>query len=502
MKKRMELQQYISLLEEQQLIKEAFWEKGALSQKVEYISYDSQDIKEGTLFVCKGAHFLPKYLVDALEKGAFCYVAEKVYEEAGEAPCIIVTDIRRAMALLADVFYDKIWKDITTIGITGTKGKSSTTYFVKSVLDEYLLANEKAESGVLSSIDNYDGVIREESHLTTPEAMMLHRHFQNAVDNKIDYMTMEVSSQALKYHRTLGITFDIGCFMNLGEDHISPVEHPTLEDYMESKMILMRQCETAVINKDSQYAQWAIDSATGHAKRILTFGESEGVDVQGYDIQPTTYGLAFRAKGKDFDEAFEIGLKGLFNISNALAAITICHHLDVPMEYIVSGLAKARVSGRMEVFTNPSKTITAIVDYAHNKMSFEALFDSVKEEFPGSPIIICFGCPGKKAQRRRLELGESAGTHADLVILTEEDAGEEPVHDICLEIAGHVKDVGGKYEIIDDRGEAIKRAVEVAAEGTVILLTGKGRETRQKRGIQYIDTPSDVDYVQEFLAKK
>ena len=136
---------------------------------------------------------------------------EKVYEEAGEAPCIIVTDIRRTMALLADVFYDKIWKDITTIGITGTKGKSSTTYFVKSVLDEYLLANEKAESGVLSSIDNYDGVIREESHLTTPEAMMLHRHFQNAVDNNIDYMTMEVSSQALKYHRTLGITFDIGC---------------------------------------------------------------------------------------------------------------------------------------------------------------------------------------------------------------------------------------------------------------------------------------------------
>ena len=193
--------------------------------------------------------------------------------------------------------------------------------------------------------------------------------------------------------------------MNLGEDHISPVEHPTLEDYMESKMILMRQCETAVINKDSQYAQWAIDSATGHAKRIFTFGESEGVDVQGYDIQPTTYGLAFRAKGKDFDEAFEIGLKGLFNISNALAAITICHHLDVPMEYIVSGLTKARVSGRMEVFTNPSKTITAIVDYAHNKMSFEALFDSVKEEFPGSPIIICFGCPGKKAQDVERERG-------------------------------------------------------------------------------------------------
>lgn len=472
----------------------------AAAREVAYISYDSQDIEPGTLFVCKGAHFRPQYLAEALARGAFVYLSEQPYpEQAGGAPVILVSEIRRAMALIADLYYNQVWRRLTTVGITGTKGKSSTTYYVRAILDAWEKAQGRPRTAVISGIDNYDGVSCEESHLTTPEAMMLHRHFDNAVRSGIEYLTMEVSSQALKYHRTLGITFDVGCFLNLGEDHVSPVEHPTIEDYMNSKMVLMHQCRTAVINRDSRYADWALREARQSAEQVLTFGRSEEADVRGYAVQPRADGIDFRARGAGFDEPFAIGMTGLFNVSNALAAITITRALGVPLATIREGLAAARVSGRMEVFSDPRSGRVVIVDYAHNKMSFEALFDSVREEYPGRRIRIVFGCPGRKAQRRRRELGEAAGASCDKVYLTEEDAGEEPVLDICREIEPWVTGRGCACEIIPDRGEAIHRAIEEADADTVLLLTGKGRETRQKRGLQYIDTPSDVAYVERWL---
>ncbi|MEA4922632.1 MAG: UDP-N-acetylmuramoyl-L-alanyl-D-glutamate--2,6-diaminopimelate ligase [Eubacteriaceae bacterium] len=500
---RPDTEKYIETLEAAGLVEKVHVPAEIKKKEVEYISYDSQDIKEGTLFVCKGAHFSSKYLAEALKKGAFIYISETEYEENEvDASYIIVNDIRKTMALIADLYYDRIWQRITTVGITGTKGKSTTAYFMRSILDDHLKSRGKPFSAIISGIDNYDGVITEESHLTTPEAMMLHRHFDNAVKSGIEYVSMEVSSQALKYDRTMGITFDIGCFLNLGEDHISPVEHPSVEDYMASKMILMHQCKTAVINIDSRYGRQAADEAEDLAEKVVTFGEQPSADIYGYDVEPGRRGTAFRARGKDFDEGFKIGLTGLFNVSNALAAIAMSHELGIPIDNIKRGLEKARVSGRMEIFTDHDETMTVIVDYAHNKMSFEALFESVKKEYPGKKIMIVFGCPGKKAQRRRKELGQAAGKYCSKVFITEEDAGEEPVLSISNEIAVHVKEQGCPYEIIEDRGEAIRKAIEEADANTVLLLTGKGRETRQKRGIEYIDTPSDVEYVERYLGEK
>lgn len=496
------LREYAELLDKNGLISEQRIPEEVMDKKVSYVSFNSQDVRYDTLFICKGAHFTVDYLLSALDEGAFAYVSEVKYEEAKDTPYILVNDMRKAMALMADLFYNQVWKKLTIAGITGTKGKSTTTYFMRSILDEYLKAQKKPVSAVISGIDNYDGVINEESHLTTPEALDLHRHYDNAVRTGIEFLTMEVSSQALKYDRVRGITFDVGCFLNIGLDHISDIEHPDFEDYLAAKMVLFSQCKNVCINLESEYAQQAIDAATGKAERILTFGLKPEADIYGYNIEPGKRGITFHVKSDSFDEEFKIGMTGLFNVENALAAIAISYTLNIPLEYVKSGLKKARVSGRMEIYTSRSGNLDVIVDYAHNQMSFESLFASTKKEYPGKKIFIVFGCPGKKAFGRRKELGEVAGKYADRVFITEEDAGEEPVMKISEEIAGHVKKFDCDCSIIVDREEAIREAIEAADDQTVVLITGKGRETRQKRGTQYIQTPSDVEYVEKFLAEK
>lgn len=509
-----ELGRYYRHLQSCGLVEECSADQAQMLQEIEYISFDSKDIRKNTLFICKGAHFSPRYLQDAVLSGAVAYISETPYDpgEAGAVPHIIVSDIRAAMAQIAGIFYDNIWQKLHMIGITGTKGKSSTAFFVKYIIDEYMKNTGGRESAVISGITNYDGVIDEESHLTTPESFEIYKHMYNAVNSGIEYLTMEVSSQGLKYDRTKGIMYDIGCFLNIGNDHISGIEHSSLEDYLTSKLILFSQSRTVCINSGSDKIGQIMAAAEkvradNEARgidmlEIVTFGHESEDDYFVYDItspKGESGSITFSVKAPGFDERFELSMRGLFNVDNALAAIAMTSCLGIPVEYIKAGLKKARVSGRMEFFTSSKRGYSVIVDYAHNQMSFETLFRSVKKEFPGKKISIVFGCPGGKAQNRRQELGDIAGKYADMVYLTEEDAGEEPVVDICRQIADHVSANGCPFRIIEDRGEAIRSAMRDADSNTVILLTGKGRETRQKRGLRYVDTPSDVEYVQEVL---
>ena len=494
------LSEYISILNSGGLIESADVGGAEAEKIVKYVSYNSADIEKDTLFICKGAHFSREYLEQALREGAFAYVSEKVYEiEGADQPRIIVNDMRKAMALIADFYYNSVWKNLTIAGVTGTKGKSTTVYFLKYIFDDYLRSKNKPESAILSSIDNYDGIIDEESHLTTQEALVLHKHFSNAVRSGIEFFSMEVSSQALKYDRTSGILFDVGCFLNIGEDHISAIEHSDFDDYLNSKLLLFDQCKTACVGLESDHAYDILNYARTHSPRIMTFGLTEAADVYGYNISVNQNGVAFKVKYDGCDREYLMAMRGRFNVRNALAAIAICYALGIPYDNIYNGLSIARVSGRMEVFGRRDGGPSVIVDYAHNKMSFEALFDSVKGEFPGRKISIVFGCPGYKALGRRRELAEVAGRYSERIFITEEDAGEEPLTQICEDIAAHVKETGCDYEIIPDRGEAIKKAIETADDNTVILITGKGRETRQKRGTEYIDVISDVEYVEELL---
>lgn len=488
------LSDYINLLKENNLIKSC---SVNADPAIMNISYNSREVVENTLFICKGSHFKEEYLTSAIDKGAVCYIAEDIHNVLCDY--ITVTDLRKAIALITNMFFENIWEKINITGITGTKGKSTTAYFIKYILDEYLSANKKNLSAIISSIDTYDGVANIESRLTTPEPIELHRHFKNAVDSNIDYLTMEVSSQALKYHRVTGITYDVGCFLNIGEDHISDIEHPDFEDYFTSKLKLFSQSKAACVCLDSLFPERVLEAASV-CEKVITFSTSdEKADVYAYNITKKGNDTSFMVRIPGYEGEFILTIPGLFNVQNALAAISVCYLYGIPAEYMYVGLMKARSSGRMEVYSNSDNKITVIVDYAHNKMSFETLFDSVKKEFPGRKISIVFGCPGKKAIGRRHDLGVTAGKFADKVYITEEDFGEEPLMKICEEIAQFVASENCPYEIIPDRGDAIKKAIEDCSEKSVILVTGKGNETRLKRGNVYEPCLTDVEYTVKYL---
>ena len=491
--RRFPLGEYCKLLDGLGLLSGPLLSGPAPDRTVELVSCDSREVVPGTLFICKGAHFKPEFLAEAQRRGAFAYVAERVCPGI-KLPCVLVRDMRQAMARLAVKYYNDPSRRLKVIGITGTKGKSTTAYYLKDILDRYLAPKR---CGVISSIGTYDGVEEFESHLTTPEPLELQKRFANALSAGLEYVVMEVSSQALKYHRTLGTRFAAAAFLNIGTDHISPIEHPDFEDYFHSKLKLFAQADFSCVNLDGGHAREALEAARAACPTVFTFSRRDpAANVYGRDVRKVGGDILFQADGARLGGSYRLTMPGLFNVDNALAAIGLCQGLGLPPEPVREGLAAARAPGRMEVYTSGDGEVAAIVDYAHNRMSFGALFRSAREEYPGRRIVAVFGCPGKKAFDRRRDLGEVAGEYSDLVILTEEDSGEEDTLSICGEIAAHV---ACRCRIEPNRGEAIRQAVLSCDRPSVLLITGKGAETRQKRGLEYVDTPSDVDYVRAFL---
>lgn len=494
--KKYTLNEYIEKLQEKGLLISENAQEKTRKRHIDNVSYSSMNVTTNTLFICKGKAFKVEYLDAAIVKGAVAYISEINYNKT--IPCILVNDIQKSLSLVSNIYFNYPWKKMNLIGVTGTKGKSTTSYYIKYILDEYLESIVKPQAGIISSIDTYDGMINEESHITTPESFELQVHYDNALKSNITYMITEVSSQALKYGRLFDVQFDVGVFLNISEDHISPIEHADFEDYVSSKLNFFKQCIHACVNLESDFAERILDAAKD-SKDLITFGFNKKAQVYGYDIRKDGDKLVFNVKTPKFDREFALTMPGLFNIENALGAIAAVYALNIPYEFMYRGLLKARSGGRMEKFESHDGEKIVIVDYAHNKLSFTKLYESTKEEYRGRNIVTVFGCPGGKAFTRRENLGTLAGMHSDEIILTEEDPGEEPVINICKDIASYIKVYNNNFKIIEDRGEAIKDSIFLSKPHSIILLTGKGRETRQKIGKEYVPCPSDVDFVLRYL---
>ena len=519
MNRLMSLTEYKDELQKEGLLSGCVHEEN-FSREIAFVTYDSRQVIPGTLFVCKGAAFKAEYLKSAINDGAVAYISEREYDEGMDVPAIIVSDIRKAMPVLGDLFYDYPQRKLKITAFGGTKGKSTSTYYMKYVIDEFLASQGRPESAVLSSIDNYDGIIREESHITTAESLELHMHFNNAVSSGIDFLEMEVSSQALKYDRVLGVRFDVGVFMNISEDHISPNEHADFEDYFSSKMKMFALTDTAVINLDTDCLDRVLKESEASGKVVTFSCKNPGADFHAHDIRKegdsifftVTHkasegseksslktGIALEKRDEEFVEEFELTMPGLFNVENALGVIAAASVYGIPIECIKTGLRKAKSPGRMEHYKSADGLINAFVDYAHNKLSFEALYSSAKKEYPGSRIVGIFGCPGGKAYQRRYELPQTAAKYADKLYICAEDPGPDPAEEISAEVAKYAAEAGIDYEEIEDRGACIHKAIMEVRKPTVLLITGKGEETRQKYGTVYAPCRSDADYTMEFI---
>ena len=490
------IQFYIEQLKAEDLLISASGDTDAV---VEYLTFDSRKVAAGTLFICKGAHFKAEYLEDSVKKGAVCYVSENEYDVKGCA-ALIVKDIRKAMSVLALGYYGKLSDRLNMIGVTGTKGKSTITYFTKYIFDEWLENTGKKRIAVCSGITNYDGVTEAESQLTTPENLPLFEHMNNALESGIEYMVMEVSSQGLKYGRVDGVEYEVACFNNIGEDHISPVEHPDFEDYFASKLKIFKQSRHACINMDSDHFDRIAEAAS--IIPTMTYSiDNEKADVYGYNITSQNGQVEFDVRCQGKTDHIALAAFGTINVINALAAISIATIIGVPMEYIKAGLAKAVTPGRMQVFSSKDGKHIGLVDYAHNKLSYVSLLTSIKKEFPNKDIVMVFGSSGGKAFNRREELGTEAGKYCKHVYLTEDDGAEENVTSICEEIAQYLGP-NCTYEIIEDRPAAVRKAVRDADENTIVIAAGKAMETFQKRGDHSIKIESDIEVMTKEYANK
>ena len=471
-----------------------------------HVSCDSRDVVPGTLFICKGAAFKPAYLADALAAGAVAYVAESPFPGI-DAPMLEVSDIRHAMGVLADRTWDHPSGRIRICALTGTRGKTTTAFCLRAILNARAARRGAPRCPLFSTIMLDDGLTSAPAKLTTPEPLDLQRHLACAVASGADTLVMEASSQALKYGRMEGVEVAVGAFLNISEDHISPIEHPTFEDYLTSKLRLFEHARHAVVNLDMDPAYLPrVREAACSCARTVTFSTRDArADVFASHIRHEEGGLAFDLHLAEQTVPVRLSLLGTYNVGNALAAVACAHILGASTEDISRGLAEVSVPGRMEV-PYASDDLSVIVDYAHNGGSLEALLRDVRAAYPGRQLTCVFGATGTKGVERRFGMGAAAGALADRVIATEDDAGMEDPAQICAQIEGAARDSAreaGRADIVIDtvldREEAIRHALFDATRPAVVVLAGKGHERFMIRGDRREPYEGDAAVVERLM---
>lgn len=455
--------------------------QGNLEQEVTTVTYDSRKAEKDSLFICiRGAvvdgH---KFVPDVVAKGASVIVAEEEVQVPEHVTLILVEDTRYAMAFISAAYFGYPAEHLKTIGITGTKGKTTTTYMVKSILE-----NAGYKVGLIGTIEAIIGDKVIPAANTTPESFVIQEYFREMVDAGCDCVVMEVSSQGLMLHRTQGFVFDFGIFTNIEPDHIGPNEHRDFAHYLSCKSLLLKQCRVGIVNRDDQHFDKIIE---GHTCQLETYGFSEKADLRAEDAKLVGgkgyLGISYHLRGL-LDFPVEIDIPGKFSIYNSLTAIAICRHFQVSEENIIKALKVAKVKGRIEMI-KVSDEFTLMIDYAHNAMALESLLTTLREYHPHR-LVCLFGCGGNRSRLRRYEMGEVAGRLADLTIITSDNPRNEEPQAIIDDIKTGIAKTDGIYVEIIDRKDAIRYAIRHGEPGDIIVLAGKGHEDYQEiRGKKY-----------------
>ena len=455
--------------------------QGTIDREVTAITSDSRKVREGSLFLCirgavaDGHRFIPQ----VLEKGAKALVVEEAVEAPADVTVIKVPDTRYAMAFISAAWFGHPARQLMTIGITGTKGKTTTTYMVKSILE-----NAGYKVGLIGTIEAIIGDEVIPAANTTPESYMVQEYFRRMVDAGCDCVVMEVSSQGLMLHRTQGFVFDYGIFTNIEPDHIGPNEHRDFAHYLSCKALLLSQCRVGIVNRDDEHFDEIIKN---HTCELETYGFSEKADLRAEDAKLVGgkgyLGISYHVKGL-MDFPVEIDIPGKFSIYNSLTAIAICRHFKVSQEDIIRALKVAKVKGRIEM-VKVSDKFTLMIDYAHNAMALQSLLTTLREYHPHR-LVCLFGCGGNRSRLRRYEMGEVSGRLSDLTIITSDNPRDEEPQAIIDDIKTGIAKTSGKYVEIPDRKDAIRYAIRHGEPGDIVVLAGKGHEDYQEiKGKKY-----------------
>ncbi len=454
--------------------------KGSLDKDIKGIYYDSRQVKKDSAFICltgarEDGH---NYIESAIKKGASTIIIEKDVKVEEEVTVIKLSSTRKSLSQLSINYFDNPKEKLILIGVTGTKGKTTTTWMIRNILKE---AGYKV--GVIGTLGVFIGDNHYETTNTTPESYDIQKYLNEMVKQNIQYAIMEVSSQALKVGRVENLTFDYGIFTNLTKDHIGDGEHEDIEDYIHSKSLLFKKCQVGILNiDDPHYEDMIKDSSCS----IYTYGKSQEATIKIDKIKllrnKNFIGVKLKTKGK-IEDTFLINTPGEFSAYNAISAISVAEILKIPIENIKKALSEVAVKGRVEIVPVSNK-YSVIIDYAHNGVSMESILKTMREYHP-KRIITLFGCGGNRSKDRRFDMGEISGKYADFTIITEDNSRYEDINDIMNDIEVGVKKVSSSYIKIPNREEAIKYAINNAKKKDIILLLGKGHETyREIKGIR------------------
>ena len=453
--------------------------KGSLDVEIKGIESNSKNIKEGYLFVAiKGfstdGH---QYVENAIQNGAAAVIIEegcdiKNLKIPEEVTIVMSPNTRRALAITSSNFYGNPTKKFKLIGVTGTKGKTTTTFMIKEILEK---AGKKV--GLIGTIATYiNGKKIKDSDRTTPESLELQQIFSQMVEEKVEVVVMEVSSQSLKLHRVDGCEFDIVLFTNFSEDHISKNEHPDMEDYFQSKLKLFQMCRVGIVNTDDLHG--AKIPGLFPDSDITTYGIDNYAKVLAKDITITNSYVDFKVKITDRNERVKTGIPGRFSVYNSLAAICVAQKFGISPEVIKEALLEVRVPGRSELVDNKLE-IPIMIDYAHSPESLQNILQAVKSYTRGK-VISVFGCGGDRDSGKRPIMGEISGRIADFTFITSDNPRTEDPQKIVDQIEEGMKKTKGKYKVVVDRTEAIKEAIKMATKRDIVVLAGKGHEPYQE----------------------